>query len=39
MDTHATFPQRVYLIVASIPEGHVTTYGAILPAMLHPRKW
>ena len=27
MDEHDTFPQRVWQIVASIPEGFVTTYG------------
>jgi len=27
MDEHDTFPQRVWQIVASIPEGSVTTYG------------
>ncbi|EPY6696399.1 6-O-methylguanine DNA methyltransferase, partial [Klebsiella quasipneumoniae] len=26
MDPHDTFPQRVWHIVASIPEGYVTTY-------------
>ncbi|MDQ7881059.1 MGMT family protein [Atlantibacter hermannii] len=37
MDTHATFPQRVYLIVASIPEGHVTTYGDVALLAGSPR--
>lgn len=29
MDEHDTFPQRVWQIVASIPEGCVTTYGEV----------
>ena len=29
MDEHDTFPQRVWQIVASIPEGYVTTYGDV----------
>ncbi|WP_312925885.1 MGMT family protein [Atlantibacter hermannii] len=37
MDPHATFPQRVYLIVASIPEGHVTTYGDVALLAGSPR--
>ncbi|STD18155.1 protein YbaZ [Enterobacter asburiae] len=29
MDEHDSFPQRVWQIVASIPEGYVTTYGVM----------
>lgn len=29
MAPHDTFPQRVWHIVASIPEGYVTTYGVL----------
>jgi methylated-DNA-protein-cysteine methyltransferase-like protein len=29
MDEHDSFPQRVWQIVASIPEGYVTTYGDV----------
>lgn len=29
MAPHDTFPQRVWHIVASIPEGYVTTYGEV----------
>lgn len=29
MDIQDTFPQRVWQIVASIPEGFVTTYGDV----------
>lgn len=29
MDSHDTFPQRVWQIVASIPEGCVATYGDV----------
>ena len=29
MDEHDSFPQRVWQIVASIPEGCVTTYGEV----------
>ena len=28
-DAHDSFPQRVWQIVASIPEGYVTTYGDV----------
>ncbi|HCB3014650.1 TPA: MGMT family protein, partial [Klebsiella aerogenes] len=28
-DVHDSFPQRVWQIVASIPEGYVTTYGDV----------
>ena len=29
MESHDSFPQRVWQIVASIPEGSVTTYGDV----------
>ena len=32
-----TFPDRVYEIVARIPSGHATTYGAIARALGNPR--
>lgn len=37
MDSHDSFPQRVYLIVASIPSGCVTTYGDIALLAGSPR--
>ncbi|WP_312742810.1 MGMT family protein [Cedecea neteri] len=37
MDKHDSFPQRVYQIVAAIPEGYVTTYGEIAALAGSPR--
>lgn len=37
MDNHDSFPQRVYQIVAAIPEGYVTTYGEIASLAGSPR--
>lgn len=37
MDTFDTFPQRVWQIVASIPEGYVTTYGDVARLAGSPR--
>lgn len=37
MDEHDTFPQRVWQIVASIPEGCVTTYGEVARLAGSPR--
>lgn len=37
MDNHDSFPQRVYQIMAAIPEGHVTTYGDIALLAGSPR--
>lgn len=37
MDEHDTFPQRVWQIVASIPEGSVTTYGEVARLASSPR--
>jgi hypothetical protein len=37
MDSHDTFPQRVWQIVASIPEGYVATYGDIAQLAGSPR--
>jgi methylated-DNA-protein-cysteine methyltransferase-like protein len=37
MDEHDSFPQRVWQIVASIPEGYVTTYGDIAMLAGSPR--
>jgi len=37
MDEHDSFPQRVWQIVASIPEGTVTTYGEIARLAGSPR--
>jgi len=37
MDQHDTFPQRVWQIVASIPEGTVTTYGEVARQAGSPR--
>ncbi|MEG6429380.1 MGMT family protein [Enterobacter hormaechei] len=37
MDEHDTFPQRVWQIVASIPEGCVTTYGEVAQLAGSPR--
>ena len=34
----ASFPSRVYEIVASVPYGHVITYGAIARLLGDPRK-
>jgi len=34
----ASFPQRVYAIVASVPYGRVITYGAIAHLLGDPRK-
>lgn len=36
-DDELTFPQRVYRLVRHIPEGRVTTYGAIARALGSPR--
>ncbi|STV20274.1 putative methyltransferase [Klebsiella pneumoniae] len=35
MAPHDTFPQRVWHIVASIPEGYVTTYGEVAGWQVH----
>ncbi|EGI7607378.1 MGMT family protein [Salmonella enterica] len=37
MDIQDTFPQRVWQIVASIPEGFVTTYGDVARLAGSPR--
>ena len=37
MDEHDSFPQRVWQIVASIPEGYVTTYGDVARLAGSPR--
>ena len=37
MDSHDTFPQRVWQIVASIPEGYVATYGDVAQLAGSPR--
>lgn len=37
MDQHDSFPQRVWQIVASIPEGTVTTYGEVARLAGSPR--
>lgn len=37
MDRQDTFPQRVWQIVASIPEGFVTTYGDVARLAGSPR--
>ncbi len=37
MAPHDTFPQRVWHIVASIPEGYVTTYGEVARLAGSPR--
>ncbi|MEW7313847.1 MGMT family protein [Buttiauxella gaviniae] len=37
MDTQDSFPQRVYQIIAAIPEGHVTTYGDVAHLAGSPR--
>lgn len=37
MDSHDTFPQRVWQIVASIPEGCVATYGDVAQLAGSPR--
>lgn len=37
MDSHDTFPRRVWQIVASIPEGYVATYGDIARLAGSPR--
>lgn len=37
MDNQDTFPQRVYQIVAAIPEGCVTTYGEVARLAGSPR--
>jgi methylated-DNA-protein-cysteine methyltransferase-like protein len=37
MDNNDTFPQRVYHILAAIPEGCVTTYGDIASLAGSPR--
>lgn len=36
-DAHDSFPQRVWQIVASIPEGYVTTYGDVALLAGSPR--
>lgn len=36
-EDHLPFPQRVYAIVARIPHGRATTYGAIARALGNPR--
>ena len=37
MDIQDSFPQRVWQIVASIPEGYVTTYGDVARLAGSPR--
>lgn len=37
MSSHDSFPQRVYQILAAIPEGKVTTYGDIASLAGSPR--
>jgi O-6-methylguanine DNA methyltransferase len=37
MDSFDSFPQRVWQIVASIPEGYVTTYGDVARLAGSPR--
>lgn len=37
MESHATFPQRVWQIIAAIPRGYVTTYGDIARLAGSPR--
>ena len=37
MEKHDSFPQRVWQIVASIPEGYVTTYGDVAQLAGSPR--
>ena len=37
MNHHDTFAQRVYQIVAAIPEGCVTTYGEVARLAGSPR--
>ncbi|CAM7558209.1 MGMT family protein [Citrobacter sp. Cs237] len=37
MDREDTFPQRVWQIIASIPEGFVTTYGDVAKLAGSPR--
>lgn len=37
MDSHDSFPQRVYQILAAIPQGYVTTYGDIALLAGSPR--
>ncbi|WP_449554235.1 MGMT family protein [Lelliottia amnigena] len=37
MDNNDTFPQRVWQIVASIPQGFVTTYGDVARLAGSPR--
>jgi len=37
MDNNDSFPQRVYHILAAIPEGYVTTYGDIASLAGSPR--
>lgn len=37
MDENDSFPQRVWQIVASIPEGYVTTYGDVARLAGSPR--
>ena len=37
MESHDSFPQRVWQIVASIPEGYVTTYGDVARLAGSPR--
>ena len=36
-DSDQPFPERVYMIVARIPPGRATTYGAIARALGNPR--
>lgn len=33
----ATFPQRVYAVVKTVPEGAITTYGDVAAALGNPR--
>lgn len=37
MDNNDSFPQRVFQILAAVPEGHVTTYGDIALLAGSPR--
>lgn len=37
MESHDSFPQRIWQIIASIPEGYVTTYGDVARLAGSPR--
>lgn len=38
MEKEDSFPQRVWQIVAAIPEGYVTTYGDVAKLADRPRR-